>query len=283
VAGIGSDTGGSVRIPAAWNGLVGLKTTAGLVPLDGVTPLSPTLDTVGPLTRTVEDAALLHGILADCPTPDLAGADLGGRVFLVDDGIMLEAMPDDRRAAFEAAIDAIGRAGARIERTTAPEFGEALEAATREGALVNTEGYAVWRDRIEAAPHLMWDRILDRFRSGARFTADQGERARLAFARCAARFAARVAGADALLAPTTPTPPPAVERLLADEAYYVEQNLLALRNTRVGNLLRMASLTLPAGRDSSGLHCGLMLCAPAGSEARLLRLGRALETPLAAL
>ncbi len=282
-AGIGSDTGGSVRIPAAWNGLVGLKTTSGLVPLDGVAPLSPTLDTVGPLTRTVEDAALLHGVLAGCAAPDLAGADLAGRVFLVDDGIMLEGMPDDRRATFEAAVDAIAGAGARIKRIRTTEFSEALETAARDGALVNTEGYGVWRDRLEAAPELVWDRILERFRSGARFTADQGERARLAFTRLGGSIVARMSGADALLAPTSPIAPPVIDRVMADEAYYVEQNLMALRNTRAGNLLRLSALTLPAGRDANGLHCGLMLYAPPFAEARLLRLGAALEHPLASL
>ena len=117
-AGIGSDTAGSIRIPAAWNDLVGLKPTYGTLPLDGVVPLRPSLDTVGPICRSVEDAALVFAALAGEPAPDLGGANLAGaRLFLLEDPELLPAR-DAPRAAFDAAIGRLADAGAQLDRGT---------------------------------------------------------------------------------------------------------------------------------------------------------------------
>ena len=113
-AAVGSDTGGSVRIPAAWNDLVGLKTTSGLVSLQGVVPLCASFDTVGPLCRTVEDAAQILAALQGEPPVDLTGADLGGRQFAVCKNIALDDLEEAPAAAFEAALTAIGTAGATV-------------------------------------------------------------------------------------------------------------------------------------------------------------------------
>jgi aspartyl-tRNA(Asn)/glutamyl-tRNA(Gln) amidotransferase subunit A len=276
--GLGSDTGGSVRVPAAWNDLVGLKTTAGRVPLDGVVPLSPTLDTVGPLCRTVEDAALVFAPLAAAPAPDLGGASLRGLRLMVAEGALMEGLVPEVAAAFEAALSRLSAAGARIERAAMPEAGEALAVAGGRGGLVASEAYALWSEAIEAQPGAMWAPILARFRSGRAVTADVMDGARLAFGRIAAAWRARTAGFDAVLAPATPNLPPPVDRLLADAAYFTEQNMAALRNTRVGNLLGLCALTLPTGTPS----VGLMLHGHPGEEARLLRIGRAAEAALAA-
>lgn len=276
-AGLGSDTGGSVRIPAAWNDLVGLKTTAGRVPLEGSVPLSVTLDTVGPLCRTVEDAALLFGALAEAPVPDLRGASLGGVRLMVPDGAMMEGLAPPVAAAFEAALSRLAAAGAQIEHRPLPEAGEALDVAARNGGIVNTEGWALWGEAIEAQPDAVWAPILNRFRSGAAFRSDQIDAARIAFDRLAGEYRARTAGFDAVVAPTTPNLPPPVERLLAGDAWWAEQNALALRNTRIGNLFRLCALTLPTGEAA----CGLMLMGHPDAEARLLRIGRAVESALA--
>ena len=167
-AAIGSDTGGSVRIPAAWNDLVGLKTTAGLLPLTGTVPLCETFDTVGPLARNVEDCALLLGILEGRPAPDLRGAELRGARLLVLETVALDGLRPDPAAAFDRSVARLGAAGARIERLAAPEVTEAMGLAA---LLFTAEAYAIWRDVIEAAPQKMFPRILERFRSGAGFTA----------------------------------------------------------------------------------------------------------------
>ena len=275
--GLGSDTGGSVRIPAAWQGLVGLKTTWGLIPTEGCVPLAPSLDTVGPLCRTVEDAALTLAALTGGPAADLRGATLRGAAFLVPETIMLDEMDPAVAAAFDRALAALEAAGARIDRGLVPEFAEALEIAARDGAIVNTEGYAVWGETIEATPDAMFPMIRDRFRSGRNFTADRADAARLAFQRLARAFLARIAPYDAVLSPTTPNLPPPVERLMADEAFYVTQNLLALRNTRLGNLFGLCGLTLPTATPA----VGALLTGRPFDEARLLRLGAALEAALA--
>jgi Asp-tRNAAsn/Glu-tRNAGln amidotransferase A subunit and related amidases len=258
-----------VRIPAAWNDLVGLKTTWSLIPNEGVVPLSPSLDTVGPLTRTVEDAALALSALTGRPPADLRGATLRGAAFLAPETVMLEDLDPAIASAFDAACSALEAAGARVDRAPVPELAETLEVAARDGALVNTEGYAIWGETIEANPDAIFPQIRERFRGGAAFTAPQIDRARLAFARLSKAVRAQMAGYDALLSPTTPILPPKVERLLADEDYYVSRNLLALRTTRLGNLLGLCGLTVPTPTPSAGL---LMTGRPF-DEARLLRLG----------
>lgn len=279
-AAIGSDTGGSVRIPSAWSGLVGLKTTAGLIPLDGVTALSPSLDTIGPLCRSVADAALLHAALAARRAPDLAGACVKGMAFLVPDTTVFDAIDSELLSAFDPALDRLSAAGASIRRAPIPEFAEALDVTAKNGAIVNTEGYAVWKDEIEARPDAMYPLIRERFRSGAGYRSDQIEHARLTVATLARSYLGRTAGADAVLMPTTPNHAPKIADIAASDDVYVRENLLALRNTRLGNLFGLCSLALPNGMTGSGQPASLMLFAPPFDEARLLRVGAAIEAAL---
>ncbi|MBX2853700.1 MAG: amidase [Rhodobacteraceae bacterium] len=280
-AAIGSDTGGSVRIPSAWNGLVGLKTTHGLIPLEGVTPLSPSLDTVGPLTRTVEDAALLYAVLAKRPAPDLTSTNLNGAAFYIAETVMLDDVAPELLEAFETSVERLAQAGARITRGPAPEFSEVLSIAASHGAIVNTEGYAVWREAIEARPNDIYPMIRERFRSGAGYRADQIDFTRLEIQRLQRAYLARTAGFDAILSPTTPNHAPRITDIADDEAVYVRENLAALRNTRLGNLLGLCSLALPTAATPSGLPASLMLTAAPFAEPALLRLGAAAEYALA--
>lgn len=270
---IGSDTGGSVRVPAAWNDLVGLKTTWGRLPLDGVVPLVWSIDTIGPLARTVEDAALALALLEGAPAPDLSDPSLeGARLLVLEDH--REGARDAPRAAFDHAVRRLESAGARIEAATIPEVSEAVGLSP---LLFAPEAYGTWRDLIEASPHLMFDRILERFRGGRDAS---GADVMAAWRRVRAlrgAVVARMAGVDAVILPTTPNLPPDRERLMTDEAYYVEENLLTLSHTRVGNVLDLCGLTVPTGVPC----CGLMLLGPPMGEARLLRLGAAAEAALA--
>ncbi len=204
-AGIGSDTAGSVRVPAAWNDLVGFKPTHGRLSLEGVVPLRPGFDTVGPLCRSVEDAALLLGALAGDPAPDLTGATLtGARLLVLEDP---EALPvrDAPRAAFEAAADLLGAAGARLERgRCAPAVAVLKLAAT----IAPAEAYGVWRDTIEANPEAMYAPIRDRFRLGIGIVAADYVAALRALDRERAAWHDAVAGYDAVLLPTTANLPP---------------------------------------------------------------------------
>lgn len=280
-AAIGSDTGGSVRIPAAWNGLVGLKTTAGLLPLDGVIPLAPNLDTVGPLTRDVADANALLAVLAARRPADLAGASLKGQRVVVAANVVWDEAEPGVEAAVKQAIDHIARAGAEVVWQEVPEFAEAGGLIARHGSLVGAEGYAQWRDVIEARPYDVYHNILRRFRMGAEVSAVDLEKLRRGLGRVAGKLHARLAGVAAMLAPTTAIAPPPIADLVGDDDAYVSANMKALRNTTLGNLLGLCAVTLPCGGDDKGLPVGVMLMARPFAEAALLRLAAATEAALA--
>jgi Asp-tRNAAsn/Glu-tRNAGln amidotransferase A subunit and related amidases len=271
---IGSDTGGSVRIPSAWNDLVGLKTTAGRIPLDGVVPLASAFDTIGPLVKRVEDAAEVFAILDGSPAPDLKCATLKGKRLLVLENVVFDDIRDAPLDAFEATVQKFRDAGAEIIRAEIPVVTDAMELA---GILFTTEAYAEWREVIEAAPDLMFPRILERFRSGGAFSGVDYVAGWKKLAGLRADYLKATAGFDAVILPTAPNLPPKADRLMTDAEYYVTENLLTLRNTRVGNLMGLAALTLPTGISS----CGVTLQTPPMSEARLLRLGKAAESALA--
>lgn len=272
-AAIGSDTGGSVRIPASWNDLAGLKTTHGLLPNTGVVPLCERFDTIGPLAHSVEDCALLLAILQGSRPVDLTGAALSGARLAVLETVALDDLRDRPAKGFDDACQRLARAGARVERIAAPEVAEAMGLA---GILFTAEAYGIWREAIEAAPEKMFPRILERFRTGAQVAAMDyvsGWR-RLEVLRQV--WADRVKGYDAVILPTSPILPPNADRLMTDQDYYVTENLLALRNTRIGNLMGVCGLTLPTSEPS----CGISFLAPAFHEGRLLRLGAAAERAL---
>jgi aspartyl-tRNA(Asn)/glutamyl-tRNA(Gln) amidotransferase subunit A len=273
-ASIGSDTGGSVRIPSAWNDLVGLKTTHGRLSLEGVVPLALKFDTVGPLCRSVEDAALLTAALEGSKAPDLRGASLKGCRFAILETVMMEDLRDAPKAAFESAVERLKAAGAIVEMIKVPAAQQALDVS---GQLMTSEAYGLWRDVIEAAPEKMYSEILRRFRLGLECSGPDyvAAWAKLEGARVA--YDQATAGYDAVLAPTAPILPPNLERLKTDEEYYVTENLLALRNTRLGNLLGLCSLTLPTDTPS----CGLMILAAPDQDSAVLRLGAAAEAALA--
>ncbi|MEO0823232.1 MAG: amidase family protein [Pseudomonadota bacterium] len=274
---IGSDTGGSVRIPAAWNNLVGLKTTAGLIPCDGALPLARSLDTVGPLAHTVEDAALGFAMLTEGPVPALGEGDPAGLVLFQPETLVVEGMDVEIAEGFEAALGALSAAGARIARGPMPAMAETLAVAAEHSAVVNYEGWQDWGETIEANPGVMFPPIETRFRSGAKISAAANARAMAEFLRIRDRVVAAVEADGLLVMPAVPIAAPPVAQLMADEEYYTERNLMALRNTRIGNLLGLAAITLPTRTAMAGL----MLVGPPGSEARLLAAGHAVERALA--
>lgn len=272
-AAIGSDTGGSVRIPSAWNDLVGLKTTAGRLSIEGCVPLSLKFDTVGPLTRTVEDAALLMAVMEGARACDLRGVDLRGKRFALLETVVMEGVREAPMTGYESAIERLCAAGATVEPLEVPEVAGAMANA---GPLLPGEVYGLWRDVIEANPEAMYGEILERFRLGKEFSAPDYNAAWAQLDAARAAWDAAAAGFDAVLAPTAPILPPDLARLNADSEYYKTENLLALRNTRVGNLMGLCALTLPTGVPS----CGIMLMGKPDCEEALLRVGAAAEAAL---
>ncbi|WP_375258817.1 amidase [Citreimonas sp.] len=274
-AAVGTDTGGSVRIPAAWNDLVGLKTTHGRISLDGIVPLAAWFDTVGPLTRDVEDAALMLGVLEGRAAPDLsAPGSLEGRRFAVLRTIVTDDLRDEPAKAHEDALKRLEAAGATLVDFDAPE----IEGPMGDSAvLYTTEAWAHWRHLIEKKGDLMFGPIRDRFAAGKDHAGADYAAAWQGMLAARRVWAERTAAFDAVLAPAAPNLPPQVDRLMEQGDYYVTENLLTLRNTRVGNLMGVCGITLPTGHAS----CGLMLLGRAMGEDRLLRVAAAAERALA--
>ena len=270
---IGSDTGGSVRVPAAWNDLVGLKTTAGRIPLTGVVPLAARFDTIGPLARTVEDAALAFALLDDSPAPDLRGAGLSGARLMVLETVALDDLHPRAAQGFDAALDRLAQGGARITRGSIPAVAESMELA---GILFSAECYGTWGHLIEQNPDVMFPPVRDRFRGGQGHKAADFVAAWQRLDALRAEYHAATAGFDAVLIPTIPTLPEKIDALMADHAFFAAHNLKTLRNTRIGNLMGVCALTLPTGIPGTGI----MLMAAPGAESRLLRLGAAAERVL---
>lgn len=271
-AGIGSDTGGSVRIPSVWNDLVGLKTTHGLLSSDGVVPLCEKFDTVGPLCRTVEDCAALLTAMGG-PDVDLSNMTLDGARFAVLENVALEECDPVVLTAFEDAVERLGQAGAIIERITIPEVDAAMPLSA---CLFTSEAYGIWHTEIEANPDAMFSPVRERFRAGGNFTATQYVEQWRQLHALRRAYLAKTRRYDAVLVPTAPNLPPLIADLRGDHDYFTQANLLALRNTRIANLLGLCAITLPTGTKSTGIAA---MGAPF-SEASLLRIGRAMENCL---
>jgi aspartyl-tRNA(Asn)/glutamyl-tRNA(Gln) amidotransferase subunit A len=272
--GIGSDTGGSVRIPSAWNDLVGLKTTSGRLSLEGVVPLCLKFDTIGPLARSVEDAAIYLGVMEGTSGPDLRGSSIKGMRFADLRTVAQDDLEPTIADAYADALTRLRNAGADIIPLEVPALQEAMGLSP---VLFTVEAYGLWRDVIEAAPHLMFPEILERFRSGKTFSGPDYVAAWAKLEQIRMEWDQATAGFDGILCPASPILPPNMQRLQDDHNYYVRSNLMALRNTRIGNLMGLCGLSLPTGVPS----CGLQILGQPDCEEALLRVGAAVEQALA--
>ncbi len=273
-AAVGSDTGGSVRIPSVWNDLVGFKTTFGRLSLQGTVPLCSRFDTVGPLCRSVEDAGLMFAALSGAKPVDLQGTSLTGMRFAALQSIVLDELADESRKAYDITLDRLAQNGAEIVPLAVPELERAFAMSL---PLYTADAYANWRDLVEASPDKMFPQILERVRGGKDVLAHDYLALWGELEDIRQTYASATAGYDAVLCPGAANMPPNYDRLLSDDAYYIEQNLLTLRNTRVANLMGLASMALPTGTPSTGI---LVNTAPRSDE-RLLRISAAVEAALA--
>ena len=278
---IGTDTGGSVRIPAAWNGLVGLKTTAGRLPLTGTVPLSPTFDTVGPLARNVEDAAALLALLDGRQARPLAAMDLKNVSLWLPGGIGWSGLDPQVASALEAGIHRLVRAGVRIVEHKLPELDEvhALAWDPKASRLV-AEAYAQWGDMLAANEKDIYRPVYERVMAGEALKAGDLVRADMKRKEIAARYFAATAGVDAVILPTVAIAPPPIAELVSGGEAYGRANRMALRNTTIGNQLGVCAVTLPCGNDDNGLPIGMMLQSAPYTEERLVSLALAVERAL---
>jgi aspartyl-tRNA(Asn)/glutamyl-tRNA(Gln) amidotransferase subunit A len=279
LAGLGSDTGGSCRVPAALCGIVGYKPTAKRVPLDGVLPLSFSLDSIGPLANTVGCCAVLHALMAGAeaaalPAPrPLAGLRLG----VPEATFLTEGLAAPVVAAFERAVSRLSAAGAQIESFTLEELAD-VPRANLTGGFAAVEAYAWHRSLIAARRDDYDPRILARLLRGAGMAAAdyivlQQDRARII-----AAVAPKTARYDAVLCPTTALTPPALSEV-AEEAEYNRINQLLLRNTAAFNFLDRCSISLPCHAPGEA-PVGLMLTGGHDEDAALFTTAMAVEAAL---
>ncbi len=279
--GLGTDTGGSCRIPAALCGIVGYKPTASRVPQDGVLPLSFSLDSVGPLARSVECCHLLDQVIAGNPMPQpIAHRSVAGLRFAVPRGtFLLDGMDDHVAASFDRALAKLSAAGARIELLDLPEIG-AIPALNASGGFTAAEAYA-WHQQLIARKREQYDpRILVRIMRGEKMPAVDYVKALQGRVRICAAVARRTSAFDGLLMPTCPVVPPAIAEV-EEERDYNRINMLLLRNTAVGNFLDRCSISLPCHAAGTA-PVGLMLTGEHGADESLFVNAAAIEAVLAA-
>ena len=274
---LGTDTGGSCRIPAAFCGVTGYKPTARRVPIAGVLPLAPSLDSVGPLAPSVGCCAILDAVLAgEMPAPP-AAAELVGLRLAVPEALLTDGVEPAVAAAFERALAALAAAGARIVPLAVPEF-DAVFAANGMGGLTAAESFA-WHRALLAEHAEGYDpRIRTRIERGGRIGAADYLDLLATRARLIAAFDRRTAGFDALVLPTSPILPARIAAL-DDEREYNRVNLLTLRHTTLFNFLDRCAISLPCHRAGEP-PVGLMLAGETMGDARLFAIAAAVEAAI---
>jgi aspartyl-tRNA(Asn)/glutamyl-tRNA(Gln) amidotransferase subunit A len=274
---LGTDTGGSCRIPAAYNGIVGYKPTQQRVPLDGGVPLSFSLDSFGPLARTVECCATLDAVLADEPIVALRPRPIKGMRLAVPTTVVLDELDPAVAKAFERALENLSRAGALIEHIEVPEFLDVGIMNTK-GGFAAAESYAWHRYLLTSKGDIYDPRVSVRILRGEGISAADYIDLLNARRSLIARADVRLAPFDALVMPTTANTPPRIADLADDKAFTVA-NLRSLRNCSLINTIDGCAISLPAHREGE-VPVGLMLAASGGSDRRIFELAAGMEASL---
>jgi aspartyl-tRNA(Asn)/glutamyl-tRNA(Gln) amidotransferase subunit A len=288
---IGTDTGGSVRQPAAYCGIVGLKPSYGLVSNRGVIPLAPSMDHVGPMTRTVRDAALLlqaiAGYDAEDPTseqlavPDYAEALTARAVPLrlgIPRAFFYDALHPEVESATETALNVLAQLGAQ-QREIGPLAEDATYASLQRtySTILTAEAYAYHRDRVGATPELYQPETLRRIRSGERIDPAAYEESHRYLEHMRHGVGRAFDTIDLLITPTAPVPSFRIVDLLADPDTLRSKEIVTLRNTRPFNLLGLPTISIPCGFTGDGLPIGLQITGPHGGDAAVLHLAHVYE------
>jgi len=273
-AALGTDTGGSCRIPAAFCGIVGIKPTQARVSLKGVLPLAPSLDSVGPLANSVACCAILDDILSGGPgdigaPPPLANVSIG-----VIEGYVDEGHGAAVAAAFKAGLERLAKAGAKLKPIRLAELLE-LAYVYRNGSMVEFEAFAVHRERLEAKGALYDPWVRARLEAGREKSAADYIDLLAARARIRAALAAKTRSFDALALPAVPIAPPLLSEL-GDMASSRALNSLILRNTSIANFLDRPAISIPC-QSPGEAPVGFMLMGETGADRRLLAVAESAE------
>ena len=277
LAALGTDTGGSCRVPAALCGVVGYKPTARRVPLEGVLPLAGSLDSVGPLAPSVACCATVDAILAGEQPQPLAPAPLSGLRLLLPTNIVLDGLDTPTATAFERALARLERAGARLQRARLPAL-DRIGPANAGGGFAAAEAYAWHRDLLARGAARYDPRVRARIQRGAGLSAADYIALQADRRAIVAAADAQTAEYDAVVMPTVPLQPPAIAAL-DDEHEYNRLNMLLLRNPALGNFLDRCAISLPCHRPGEP-PAGLMLMGETLGDRRLFAIALAVEAAL---
>lgn len=273
---MGTDTAGSIRIPAALNGVVGYRSSSRRYSRDGVFPLAHTLDSLGPLTRSVRDALVIDDLLNGRAQTHVARS-LKGQRFVLEQGALEDIEPAVRNNLLRA-VDLIKAAGALIEVRPSATFQATLNLIKQDGWLGSFEAFALHEALLDSRDADLLDpRVRRRLEAARSLPASQLLHLIDARRRLQYQLVDELDGA-VLITPTVAHVAPPLAPLEADDELFVKTNLATLRLTMPGSLLDMPGVSLPSGRDALGLPTGLLLSAPSGEDARLLRVALSVES-----
>jgi aspartyl-tRNA(Asn)/glutamyl-tRNA(Gln) amidotransferase subunit A len=279
--GLGTDTGGSVRVPAAFNGLVGYKPSIGRFDKQGVFPLSKTLDVPGPIAHTVQDCAWVDAALRGQPLQALKASDVSLLSFVVPINLVFDGIEPEARAAFEALVERLRAAGAQVNYRNIPAFDELAAITARHGTIAAAEAYAFHQTLVDGPEAQAVDRrVLARMARGKTMSALdlltlQAARTRLV-QECAALL-----GDAWMLCPTVVHIAPLVAPLEADDELFHRVNLRTLQNTLPGNFLDLCGVSVPMGTGDAGMPLGALISGAAGRDDALLSAALGVERMLA--
>lgn len=265
---IGTDTGGSVRIPAAFNGIVGYKATRGRYLMDGVFPLAKSLDSLGPLCHTVQDAIWVDAAMRGPSAPTVPAAPAPEELALViPQTVFFDDAEDGVVAAFETAVERLAASGARIRRAAFPEFAEIFALMARHGALVTAEAFVLHRHRLAGAEAEGMDqRVVKRTLLGSKISLADYVEILDARERLIRSFESRLAPGELILSPTLPHVAPDIAPLEQNEELFFHVNGKTLRNTLIGNFLDWCGVSIPCGIDEAGMPVGLLVSGTRGQD-----------------
>ena len=277
---IGSDTGGSIRAPASFCGIVGFKTSEGRIDKNGVFPLSRTLDTIGPMAHTVEDCVLIDMALRGQSSTSVRPINLSGVEFVVPDKSGIDDVQPEVAANLDTTMKRLQAAGAKVKSRPVRAIGAMRALSAQFGSFVAIEAYAEHRAVFDSADAQRMDRRVVKRAMGGRVSAQDA----MNFGRCRETLIAALTDelkGAVLVLPATPMTAPAIGPLERDDELFRVTNLRAIHYTFLGNLFRMCGLALPSGTDAAGLPTGVQFLAAGGDDERLLSIGLSMEEALA--
>ena len=267
---IGTDTGGSVRIPSAFNGVVGYKTSCGRIDATGLFPLARTYDTIGPLARSVEDCILLDRALRGAISAEVLRGDLQEISLLFPTNVVMNNAQPAVAANFERSLDALARSGVAIRHERIDVLDEIIEMNARHGTLTAAEAYCEYHELVDSDNIGQIDRrVVKRIVDGKRMTAFDVLSIQRGRQRMIPKLTRQLRGA-LLVMPTSPITAPEIGPLEKSDEVFHKVNLLALRNTMLGNILDLCAVAMPNGVDHDGMPTSILFSAPHGEDERLL-------------